>query len=142
LRTDNLNVRVRSHRRQGTTLVEILVSLVFLGLASGALLGVITLSHTRAGNNVDKLIALTLAEDAVDELRRLAKDNPMVLGTTTEALTGTGITGTVTRTTTITANAGYGTLYTISVTVTWQHPTMSERSGSITLATKVVAPDA
>ncbi len=97
----------------GFTLIEILIATVLLSI--GFIGYMFTIGSTVDRNDVNKktLIAISLAEEKVEELKTNAIDTPLATGTTYDTVDGI-----YTRTWVVT-NGGAGNLTEIFVTVAW-----------------------
>jgi type II secretory pathway pseudopilin PulG len=123
-------------------LAELLIALVFMGVCTGVLLDATTSAYTRSALARDRIIALSLAEGALDDLRSRIISREFSVGNSTTPLLSTGINGTVNQTTNVQLVPGHSLLYSVTVTISWTHVTGNQRSGSITLQTMMVNPDA
>lgn len=127
--------------RRGTTLVELLVAAVFVGLCSAAMLGAIGTSSRATSIAEEKLIALTFAKNELDLARAAANKGTITVGVRNETPSNTGIKYPVTVRTEVTAVAGVADLFLVRTRVRWESDTGVEHSGSVTLETYVVTND-
>jgi len=128
-------------KARGTTLVELLVCVVFLGLCSAAMLGAIGTASRSSSIAEEKLIALTLAKNELDKARLAAAKGTLGVFNVTTNPTGTGIKYPVTVQTIATTVGGVTDLYYVRTRVSWASDTGNEHSGKVDLETYVVAND-
>lgn len=128
-------------KARGTTLVELLVCVVFLGLCSAAMLGAIGTASRSSSIAEEKLIALTLAKNELDQARAAAAKGTLTVSNVTTNPTGTGIKYPVTVQTIATTVGGVTDLYYVRTRVSWASDTGNEHSGKVDLETYVVAND-
>ncbi len=138
---DNKNVTIRMRRRAGTTLVELMVCMVFLGLCSAAMLNAIGAASRQASIAEEKLLALSTAKNELAKAQADARANSISVGSTTTYPTDTGIKYPVSVQTTISAVGGYVDLYLVTTRVTWTSTSGPEHSGKVDLQTYVVTND-
>lgn len=123
--------------RKGTTLAELLVATVFLGICAASILGAVTSSIAHTGQAERRSAALGLAEASIEALRASSISSSPSTGTTVAIVTlPGGRSGTRTRVTALVG--GYTDLYSITVTVAW---TETFGTDSIVLSTLLRAPD-
>lgn len=127
--------------RGGTTLVELLVCVVFIGLCSAAMLGAMGSASRSSSIAETKLLALTLAKNELDKARAAGGAGTISVGTSTTTPTGTGIKYPVTVQRQITSVAGVPDLYFVRARVTWTSSVGSEHSGQVTVETYVMTND-
>lgn len=138
---ENNNVKVWRPNR-GTTLVELMVCVIFLGLCAGAMLNSIGTAGRQSSIAEERILGVTLAKNELDKARAMARANTLVVGTTTTNPTNTGIKYPVTVTTTVSvAPPGNQDLYLVHAVVSWTSDTTQDHSGSIALDTYVVQND-
>jgi len=137
---DNFCVMNRVHKKQGTTLIELMCCLVFLSLAVYPMLACISGSQVRSQRAEDRMIALGLVQDQIEKQRGIALTLALTTGTTTTTTTPTSMTTPVTVTTTISLVAGYTDLYLVSVSASWGTAVTPWRVGTLSLATYMRAP--
>ena len=125
--------------RRGTTLVELMVSVGFLGVGAVALLTCVNASVVKEGYARRRAIILAAAEDAVDSTRGAATMGTIFTGASIQYITVPGLQSTVTITTTITLQATYSDLYLVDVSATWnERPAVGvTRADSIVLDTLI-----
>lgn len=128
-------------KARGTTLVELLVCVVFLGLCSAAMLGAIGTASRSSSIAEEKLIALTLAKNELDQARAAAAKGTLTVSNVTTNPTGTGIKYPVTVQTIATTVGGVTDLYYVRTRVSWASDTGNEHSGKVDLETYVVVND-
>lgn len=128
-------------KARGTTLVELLVCVVFLGLCSAAMLGAIGTASRSSSIAEEKLIALTLAKNELDQARAAAAKGTLTVSNVTTNPTGTGIKYPVTVQTIATTVGGVADLYYVRTRVSWASDTGNEHSGKVDLETYVVVND-
>lgn len=120
-------------RKRGTTLVEILVSLVFLSLAIGPMVACVSQAQSAALNAQERYYVLGKVRDVIEAQRANALGALLTTGTTTT--TANGIWTPVTITTTIAGVSGYSDLYSVDVKATWGNATIPNRGGTIEIIT-------
>ena len=113
-----------------------------MSACTAVLLNAATTAHIRASQARDRIIALSIAEGAFDGLRSSILSREFSMGSSTTTLLSTGLPGNVTSTSNVQLVSGQTMLYLVTVTVEWTHPTMNQRSGTVTLQTYMVNPDA
>ena len=105
--------------RRGTTLVELMVSVGFLGVGAVALLACVNSSVAMEGYARRRALILAAAENVVDGTRAAASMGTITPGASTQSLTLAGLQSAATLTQTITLQTGYSDLYLVDVTATW-----------------------
>jgi type II secretory pathway pseudopilin PulG len=138
--TEDKDVMLGNARR-GTTLVELMVCVVFLGLCSAAMLGAIGTASRSSSIAEEKLIAVTLAKNELDKARAAGNKGTLTAFNVTTNPTGTGIKYPVTVQTVSVAVAGVADLYFVRTRVSWTSDTGNEHSGKVDLETYVVTND-
>lgn len=138
--TDDNDVMLGNARR-GTTLVELLVCAVFLGLCSAAMLGAIGAASRSSSVAEEKLIAAILAKNELDKARAAAAQGTLTVSNTTTNPTDTGIKYPVKVQTVVVAVTGVADLYLVRTRVSWTSDTSNEHSGYVDLETYVVTND-
>lgn len=131
----------RARKLAGTTLVELLICVIFLGLCAAAMLNAVSAAGRQASIAEEKLLALAVAKNELANAQAAAKTGTIVVGTTTTNPTDTGIKYPVSVKTVISAVSGYSDLYQVSSQVTWTADTGAALSGQVTLETYVVTND-
>lgn len=130
-------------RLNGTTLVELLVAVVFIGICVSSIVGSVTNAAARAVYARRRILILGQARNALEQCKATAKKSALTPGTTINIWSPTGFTGTATCTQTITLISGYTNLYKVNETVTWTEKALGiNRSDSMVLETWMRAPDA
>lgn len=119
VRADALGMRARV--RRGTSLVEIMVALVFIAIVSGALLDAVA----RAGRNSEYAVrrsqALSLLQQRIEQVRADASGGSISTATINWTATPHGMTEPVNYSIGITARAGSTSdLFDVVGTATWQ----------------------
>jgi type II secretory pathway pseudopilin PulG len=127
----------KATRRKGTTLAELLVATVFLGICAASILGAVTSAIAHTGQAERRSFALGAAEASIEALRASHISSSPSTGSTIDTipLPG-GRSGTRTRV--VALVSGYTDLYTVTVTLSW---TESFGPDTITIETLVRAPD-
>ena len=127
---------------RGTTLVELLVASVFLGLCASAMLTAIASAQSKADVARLRSIALGLAQDEIANARSAAANGTLTIGTTATTRIDTGIRS-VTITRTVAAVVGFTDLYSVSATVTFNRDVKGNTAAeTVTISTMVRQPDA
>lgn len=106
-------------RHKGTTLVELLVTVAFLGMCVVPMLTMINSSQIRANETKARMLALTVAQDQLDQCRLAAKSGTLAAGTTNTSVVVSGLSDPVGVTKTITLVAGFTKLYEVSIKATY-----------------------
>jgi Tfp pilus assembly protein PilV len=118
------------NRRRGATLIELLLTIVVLLVALGAIMGILTASVVQHRKNESHRIAVDAASSRIEDLRRVPIAS---LGSGTFTVDGlsnsSGSVGTVTVAATSSTNMKH-----VTVSVVWDHPGY----GSVTLETLFV----
>ena len=125
----------------GTTLVELLICVIFLGLCAAAMLNAVGAASRQASVAEEKLLALATAKNQIAQQQAAARDGTLAVGTSTTNPTDTGIRFPVTVTTTVSAVGGYTDLYQVLTRVSWVSDIGAEHSGAVQLQTYVVTND-
>jgi Tfp pilus assembly protein PilV len=110
---------VLASKRAGTTLIEIMVAVSFLGIGAVALLKSVNSSLVNEGYARRRALILAAAQDAMDSVRSSASMGSVSNGSTVVHLTVPGLQSTVTITTTTTLQSTYSDLYLVDVSATW-----------------------
>ncbi len=129
-------------RTRATTLVELLITAAFLGYCATTVITATYATYEYAITARNRLIALSLAETRIAELRAQARTAPLIPGITTQTLTGTGIPKPVTLTTSITNYGTLSDLFDVVVSVRWEPVLTSGSTFMVEIATILRAPDA
>jgi prepilin-type N-terminal cleavage/methylation domain-containing protein len=118
---------VGRNRRRGVTLIELLLTIVVLLIALGAIMGILTASVVQHRKNESHRIAVDAASTKIEDLRR-TPIAALASGTfTVDGLSNSsGAVGTVTV-----APTSSATMKHVTVSVVWDHPGF----GSVTLDT-------
>lgn len=129
--------------RRGTTLVELMVSVGFLGLGAVTLLACVNESLNNEAYARRRARILAAAQDVMDTTRATAHTGTVATGVTTKTIDVTGLQTGATITQTVTLQTGYSDLYEVNVTATWnERPGIGQtRADSIVLDTFVRAYD-
>jgi type II secretory pathway pseudopilin PulG len=131
----------KKFRAHGTTLVELLVALVFLGLTVSAMLTSIASAQSRADLAKQRAIALGVAEDDLAAARSSANKGVIAPGTTTTTKSIAGM-PTLTIKRVVVLAAGFIDLYNVTTTVSFTRSVFRvNRTESIVLATMMRVPD-
>jgi len=130
---------MRNKTRNGTTLVELLVCLVFLATTVGSMCYAIAQAQNVAANAGDRLLVMGAVMDQIEAQRSTALTTALTTGTTTTTKTGVVWTS-INLTTAISLVSGYTDLYKVDVTGTWGNSTIPTRNGSIEVITYMRAP--
>lgn len=138
---DDSCVGVRARKRAGTTLVELLVCVIFLGLCSAAMLNAIAAAGKQASIAEEKLLALAVAKNELAAAQAAARQGSIVEGSTESHPTDTGIKYPVVVLTTISLVSGHTDLYKVNSLVSWTSDVGQEHSGKVQLETYVVTQD-
>ncbi|MFY9234518.1 MAG: type II secretion system protein [Fimbriimonadaceae bacterium] len=117
-------------RRKGTTLVELLVTIVFMAVAVGPIVSLITASHTRANVSKQRMLALGLAQNELESLKTLGRKGSVSTKNLTSSQTPTGATFPMTVSSRVVAGPLPNT-FDATVTVTY-----SEAGHKLTLSTR------
>lgn len=132
---------MRLRKLTGTTLVELLVCVIFLGLCSAAMLNAVGAASRQAAVAEEKLLALATAKNELAAKQAAARNGTLVVGSATSNPSDTGIKYPVTVQTDVSPVTGYTDLYLVSARVTWVSDVGAEHSGSVKLQTYVVTND-
>jgi Tfp pilus assembly protein PilV len=140
----NTNYVIRARKRMlGTSLAELLLVVVFLGICVGAVLGAVTSSTTRSVYAKRRVLALALARSEIDKVRALARTSTLATGSTFTSPSITGFGAAVSLQKSVSSVAGSTGVYRVSITVSWnERPNGVLRVDSLNLETYVRAPDA
>lgn len=131
-------------RLGGTTLVELLVAVVFIGICVSPIVTCVTNAAARAVYARRRILMLGQARPAIETSKATARTSALTPGSQVFVLSGiSGFTGTATMTKTITIVAGYTSLYKVNVTINWTEKALGiNRSDSMVMETVMRAPDA
>ena len=131
-------------RLGGTTLVELLVAVVFIGICVSSIVTCVTNAAARSVYGRRRILMLAQARAAIESSKASAKSSSLSTGTFISALSGIqGFTGTATMTKTVNLVTGYTNLYKVNVTISWTEKALGiNRSDSLVLETWMRAPDA
>lgn len=129
------------NRARGTTLVELLVATVFLGLCVSAMLSSIAGTQSKADVAKWRAVALGFAQDALASVRSQGAAGTLAAGTATTSHTSAG-SPTVTITKTVSLASGFTDLYAVRILATFTRDVAGNtRTESLQLDTYVRSPD-
>lgn len=111
-------------RQKGTTLVELLVTVAFLGMCVVPMLTMINSSQIRANETKARMLSLAVAQDEMDKSRITAKTAALTVGSTTTSVAVSGLPDPVSLNKTITLVAGFTNLYEVTVAATYSGGTI------------------
>src|SRR5688572_8032978 len=77
-------------RRKATTLIELLITIVFLAIAVVPMLTLINSSQTRANETRQRMIALGVAQDEIEKAKSATRTGGMATGNSSRTTTPTG----------------------------------------------------
>lgn len=121
--------------------MELLITTAFLGYCATSVITATAATYEYATTARHRLIALSLADTRIAELRAQARTSSLTPGITVQTRDDTGIPKTVTITTSI---ANYGTLpglFEVVVSVRWEPMLTSGTTFVVEIATIMRAPD-
>ena len=126
-------------RTRGSTLVEILIAVVFMAVAAGALLDAVWTSNAVSTYSIRRSRILATLRDALETARGTASAGTLIVGVTTVNLSLVGIPEPVSVTTTIAFRATSMTLYDVTAEAVWYDETTGRvRTDTLSLATVVL----
>jgi Tfp pilus assembly protein PilV len=130
-------------RLGGTTLVELLVAVVFIGICVSSIVSCVTNAAARSVHAKRRILILGQVRSAMESTKATAKTSALTTGPTFFVLTMPGFTGSATMSKTITLQSGYTNLYRVNITVNWTEKALGiNRSDSMVMETMMRAPDA
>ena len=130
-------------KARATTLVELLVAVVFIGICVSSIVACVETSNKRDVYARRRILMLAAARASIEKSRSQAKSAALTTGITTASANTAGFTGSAILTKSITLISGYSNLYKVNVAVTWTEPAQGvNRSDSLILETWMRAPDA
>jgi Tfp pilus assembly protein PilV len=136
-------VRKAQARLGGTTLVELLVAVVFIGICVSSLIACVETSNKRDVYARRRILMLAQARASLEASRAAARTAALTPGVTTANPVTAGFTGTASLIKTITLASGYSNLYKVNVQINWSEPAQGmNRADSLVLETWLRAPDA
>lgn len=135
-------VKRTCRRQSGTTLVELLATLVFLSLCVAPMLAAITSTQSTAASSSDRMLVMAVVADAIESYRGTAETYSLTPSGTSTQVTVAGVYTKVQLNKTVSLVSGYTDLYLVTVTASWGSATMPNRNGSITVSTYMRAPHA
>lgn len=138
--TDNQVVKIGRGKKRGTTLVEVMVALVFLGICASTLLAAVNRSQITASVAQDRLAAFSLAQAQIQAIRATARTAALSPGITASSATVPTISTQVAVTKTITAVPGYSDLFKVQIQATWGDSSNPTRAGRAVVSTIMRAP--
>jgi Tfp pilus assembly protein PilV len=108
----------KTDRRRGTSLIELLVAIVFLSVCVVPMLRMVVANQMRSNEAAARGIALAMAQDEICLQRRTAKTTRPTVGTTTQTQEGVaGLKHAAKMTVVTKAVAGLPDLYEVTVRV-------------------------
>jgi type II secretory pathway pseudopilin PulG len=132
----------RKLKARGTTLVELMLAAVFLGVCVSGMLGSVTSSRVRANIARFRLVALTVAETDLSAARAQARSGTLVEATTVTNKPQTDA-PTMVLTRSVSKVGGFTDLYKIGIKVTYDRQVSGyTRTDKVYLETVVRSPDA
>ena len=130
-------------RLNGTTLVELLVAVVFIGICVSAILSCVTNAAARSVYARRRVLILGQVRTAIEQSRATARTTALAPGNSISVLSIPGFTGSATMTKTTSLVAGYTNQYKVNVTVNWTEKALGiNRSDSMVMEAWMRAPDA
>ena len=130
-------------RLGGTTLVELLVAVVFIGICVSSIVSCVTNAAARSVYARRRILVLGQARTQIEQCRSTAKTSALTPGTTVLPMAITGFTGTPTMTKTITLISGYTNLYKVNISISWTEKSLgANRTDTVVMETWMRAPDA
>lgn len=127
----------------GTTLVELLVAVVFIGICVSSILACVTTSGKRSVYARRRMLMLAQARSEIERTKASGRTTALTAGSTNTSAVVAGFTGTATLSKTIALISGYTNLYRVTVTVTWTERSVGvSRNDSVSLETWTRSPDA
>lgn len=127
----------------GTTLVELLVAVVFIGVCVSSILACVTTSGTRAIYARRRMLMLAQARSEIEKTKAQGRTASLTAANTTTSAVVPGFTGTASMAKSVALVTGYTNLYRITVSITWtERGVGTSRSDSLSLETWTRSPDA
>jgi Tfp pilus assembly protein PilV len=136
-------VRRANLRLDGTTLVELLVAVVFIGICVGSIVNCVTNAAARSVYGRRRILMFSVVRSEIERAKASAKSAALTPGTTFFSVSMAGFTGSGTETKTIALISGYTNLYKVNISITWTEKALGiNRSDLMTMETWTRAPDA
>jgi Tfp pilus assembly protein PilV len=127
----------------GTTLVELLVAVVFIGICVSALVACVSAGDKSSTNGRRRILMLAQARTEIEKSRSLARAAALSPSVVSYNAATSGFTGSATLSKQTTLISGYTNLYKVTVTISWVERSYGvSRNDSLTLETWMRAPDA
>lgn len=130
---------VRRGRLGGSSLIELLIAVIFLGIGATTIVSAVSTGATRALYAKHRETALALVQNQIDAVRITSRTSSLTVGTTVTTGGASNIPAGVTVTTTISLVSGYTNLYDVAITATWPE---KSKTDSLKVETYVRAIDA
>jgi len=135
-------VKRARERLDGTTLVELLVAVIFIGICVSSIITCVTNAAARSVYARRRVLILGQVRSAIEQSKSTAKTSALTAGTTISVISVPGLTGNATMTKTVTVVSGYTNLYKVNVTASWTEKALGiNRSDSMVMETWMRAPD-
>jgi len=138
---DNNSMRPRARPLRGTTLAELLVATVFLGLCAAPLVAATSSANRAATYASRRLVIMAAIDDQFNLTMAAGRSDPLTVGSTKTSVAVFGGVN-VQLTTTIQLATGYSDVYLVTVSADWNEPTRNDLADSMSFSTYIRAPDA
>jgi type II secretory pathway pseudopilin PulG len=136
-------VRTGARHLRGTTLVELLIAVVFLAICTSSILACVWNSQTQGTYANRRSAVLAAIQAQIYTARGQARLGSLTPGATTTPTAVQGLSSSLGVTTTISLWPGYTNLYLVTVSASWTEESRGvNRSDSLSISTLVRAPDA
>lgn len=122
-------------------MVELLIAVLILSICASAIIRAITNTGKRSSMSAEKALILAEAQNWMEGVRAKGKMKTLIVGTSSTALSITGVPFSVQRITSIALCPGYTDLYAVNVKMQWNANTTRDQMGEIVLESKVISPD-
>jgi len=138
--TDHTDVR-RAQRTAGTSMVEILIAVAFLGVCAVSILEAVFSANGQASYAARRNLVLIELKNEIESARGLAANGALTEGNTADARALPGIPEKVTVQRSVALQSGSRTLFDVVCRAEWKDETSDEqRDENLTLATVVFQP--
>lgn len=128
----------RARKTRGTSLVEILIAVVFLAVCASAILDAVWTGNLQASYAMRRTRVMGLLQDQLESLRGYAASGSLATATASASTTPPGFVGPVSISGTIHLETNSLTLYDVTVTATWtEEGSFGTRTDTASLSTVI-----
>jgi len=125
-------------RKSGTTLIEVLIAVTFLAIASAVILDAIMTSNRQSAFALRRARVLDVLQDALEGVRGTATRDSLTDGKSVTEVALPGFSEPITLTTTVERRKDSRVCYDVIAEATWNDPSTGKRGETLSLVTVVM----